>query len=124
MAQTQRLEGRVALVTGGSRGIGRAIALALGAAGAKVVVNYRRDVDAAQEVVARIGEHGGDALAVAASVDEPVAVEALAGAALDRFGAVDLLVHNAGIASRGLPVAETTPEEVQRVPKRRSRRLG
>ncbi|MCW3001056.1 MAG: family oxidoreductase [Conexibacter sp.] len=102
-------------MTGGSRGIGRAIAIALGEAGARVVVNYRRDGDAAEAVVATIRERGSDAFAVAASVDDLVEVDALAGAAHDRFGAVDLLVHNAGVASRGLDVAGTKPEEVQRV---------
>jgi 3-oxoacyl-[acyl-carrier protein] reductase len=109
------LEGRVALVTGGSRGIGRGIALALADAGAATIVNYRRDADAAAGVVSAIRAAGGEAEAVAASVDDPAAVDALVAAAAERFGDVDLLVHNAGIASRGLPVAETTAEELQRV---------
>jgi NAD(P)-dependent dehydrogenase (short-subunit alcohol dehydrogenase family) len=109
------LDGRVALVTGGGRGIGRGIALELAAAGASVGVNYRRDEDAALEVVKRITVSGGRAVALQASVTELDEVDALADAALQRLGAVDLLVCNAGIASRGLPVADTDPAEVQRV---------
>jgi 3-oxoacyl-[acyl-carrier protein] reductase len=109
------LAGRVALVTGASRGIGRGIALELAAAGAGVVVNYRRDEDAAGDVAARIADAGGTAIAVRASVTEPAAVDALADAALAEFGFVDILVANAGIASRGLPVADTDPDEVVRV---------
>jgi NAD(P)-dependent dehydrogenase (short-subunit alcohol dehydrogenase family) len=109
------LAGRVAVVTGASRGIGRAIAIALGDAGAAVVVNYRRDAGAAGEVVDRICAAGGRAEAVAASVDDPGAVELLAASAQQRFGDVDLLVHNAGIASRGHAVADTSREELERV---------
>lgn len=109
------LDGRVALVTGAGRGIGRGIAIALAEAGAAVIVNYRRDREAAESVVATIEAAGGRATAIAASVGEVADVDALADAALAAFGRVDILVHNAGIASRGLPVAETTPEELQRV---------
>lgn len=112
---SDRLDGRVALVTGGSRGIGRAIAVRLAGAGARVVVNYRRDRGAADAAVEEIAARGGEAMAVAASVDSLDEVEGLVGAAVDRFGPVDLLVHNAGVASRGLPVVDTRPEEVQRV---------
>ncbi|MCK9250393.1 MAG: SDR family oxidoreductase [Solirubrobacteraceae bacterium] len=109
------LDGRVALVTGAGRGIGRAIAASLARDGAAVVVNYRRDRDAAEEIVAEIRAAGGRATAIAASVGEIADVDALADAALAEYGHVDILVHNAGIASRGLPVADTTPEELQRV---------
>jgi len=109
------LEGRVALVTGGSRGIGRGIALELAQAGAAVAVNYRRDEDAARETVATIEAGGGRATAIQASVTELDEVDALADAALAAFGYVDILVHNAGIASRGLPVAETEPAEHMRL---------
>ncbi|MDQ8043068.1 MAG: SDR family NAD(P)-dependent oxidoreductase, partial [Solirubrobacteraceae bacterium] len=105
------LDGRVALVTGAGRGIGRAIAIDLAAAGAAVVVNYRRDAEAAASVVDAIVDAGGRAVAIAASVGEVAEVDALADAAIEAFGPVDLLVHNAGIASRGLSVADTTPEE-------------
>lgn len=106
------LAGRVALVTGASRGIGRGIALELAAAGADVIVNYRRDAEAAQEVVEQAG---GRSIAIQASMSEPADVDRLADEALAAFGAVDILVANAGIASRGLPIAETDPAEVVRV---------
>ncbi|MCW2983864.1 MAG: family oxidoreductase [Conexibacter sp.] len=110
-----RLDGRVALVTGGSRGIGRGIALTLGAAGARVVVNYRRDAGAAEEVVRQIRAAGSDAIAIAASVDDTEALDTLVAGAREAFGDVDLLVHNAGIASSGNLVAETATAELQRV---------
>lgn len=112
---TRELDGRVALVTGAGRGIGRGIAMALAESGAAVIVNYRRDQQAAASVVAAITSTGGRATAIAASVGETDEVDALADAALAAFGPIDILVHNAGIASRGLPVADTTPEELQRV---------
>jgi 3-oxoacyl-[acyl-carrier protein] reductase len=109
------LSGRVALVTGASRGIGRGIALELAAAGAAVAVNYRRDADAAEEVVAEVRSGGGRAIAIQASVSEQADVDRLADEALAEFGVVDLLVANAGIASRGLSIADTDPAEVVRV---------
>lgn len=108
------LEGRVALITGGSRGIGRGIALALGAAGANVVVNYRKDEDAAEATVAEIRAGGSDAIAIRASVADRDEVEALAEQA-SAFGRVDALVHNAGVASRGHSVADTDPAEFDRL---------
>ena len=112
-ANRAALEGRVALVTGASRGIGAAIALELASHGAAVVVNYRRDEAAARRVVQEIEARGGSAVAVPAAL--PGAVEDLAKASLDAYGFVDLLVANAGIASRGLSVAETDLHEVEHV---------
>lgn len=112
---TNELDGRVALVTGAGRGIGRGIAVALASAGAAVAINYRRDQEAAEAVVAEITAGGGHAVAIAASVGEVEQVDALADTALAALGPIDILVHNAGIASRGLPIADTTPEELQRV---------
>jgi 3-oxoacyl-[acyl-carrier protein] reductase len=106
---------RVALVTGGSRGIGRAIALRLARDGADVAVNYRRDADAAAEVVAEIERMGRRAKAYAASVDQVEACAAMVEAVVADFGGVDILVNNAGIASRGQSVADTEPTELERV---------
>jgi len=109
------LAGRVALVTGGGRGIGKAIALGLAADGADIAVNYRRDADAAVETVAEIERLGRRALAYGASVDDEAACTTMVGNVLADFGAVDILVNNAGIASRGQTVADTDPAEVERV---------
>jgi NAD(P)-dependent dehydrogenase (short-subunit alcohol dehydrogenase family) len=109
------LEGRNALVTGGGRGIGRAISLGLAQDGADVAVNYRRDKDAADETVAEIEAMGRRAIAVAGSVDVLDDVRGMAAAAIEALGPIDILVNNAGIASRGNTVAKTDPEEVERV---------
>ncbi|WP_043097283.1 3-oxoacyl-[acyl-carrier-protein] reductase [Kallotenue papyrolyticum] len=96
------LSNKVAIVTGASRGIGRAIALALAAAGANVVVNYRGQQAAAEEVVAAIGAAGGQALAVQGDVAQAVDVERLVKTTLDAWGRVDILVNNAGITRDNL----------------------
>lgn len=106
---------RVALVTGGGRGIGRACALALAADGCDVAVNYRRDAESAAQCVARIEGMGRRAIAYRASVDSAEQDEDLVEAVLRDFAAVDVLVHAAGIASRGNPVVGTDPEELERV---------
>ena len=109
------LEGRVALVTGGGRGIGRAISLGLAQDGATIAVNYRRDEDAAKEVVAEIEKAGGKANAYHASVDSWDEDQAMVEAIVKDFGYVDILINNAGIASRGQNVADTDPAEMERV---------
>lgn len=109
------LDGRVALVTGGGRGIGRGISELLAADGATVAVNYRRDREAAEATVAAIHEAGGSASAHAASVDDPEAMAAMVDAIVADHGYIDLLVCSAGIASRGLPVIDTDPAEMIRV---------
>ncbi|HVC65979.1 MAG TPA: SDR family oxidoreductase [Acidimicrobiales bacterium] len=109
------LAGRTALVTGGGRGIGRAIALALAADGCDVAVNYRRDADSAAATVADIEANGCRGAAFAASIDDPDAVAGLAEAVLSDLGPVDLLVCNAGVASRGSTVADTPLSEVDRL---------
>ncbi len=110
-----RLDGRVALVTGGSRGIGRAIALELAKSGADVAVNFRRDEAAARSVVEEIRSLGRNAKAYAASVENWDEDVKLVADVLSDFGKLDILVNNAGIASRGQSVADTDPAEMERV---------
>lgn len=93
----QRLRQQVALVTGASRGIGRAIALALAAEGAKVAVNYARSSQAADEIVREIAASGGEAAAFQADVSQADEVENLFEQTLKTFGRLDVLVNNAGI---------------------------
>lgn len=106
-----RLAGRVALVTGGSRGVGRAVAVRLAADGARVAVTFRRDAQAAEEVVAQIAAAGGTARAWQASIDDAEAVAAMADSVHAELGPVDLLVSNAGSASSGRDIADTPDEE-------------
>jgi 3-oxoacyl-[acyl-carrier protein] reductase len=108
-------EARVALVTGGGRGIGRAISLALAADGADVAVNYRRDEESAAATVADIEGLGRRAVAYQASIDSLEDDERMVAEMLADFGRIDILVNNAGIASRGKSVASTDPGEVDRL---------
>jgi len=103
------LNGQVALVTGGSRGIGKAIALALGATGAKVMVNYHSQGEAADEVVNLIQEGGGSARAIQADVSSEEAVNRL----LEDCDAIDILINNAGI-NISKPFAELTADDFNR----------
>ncbi len=111
------LEGKVALVTGGSRGIGRAIALALARQGADVAVNYRSRNDAAEEVVAEIEGLGRRSLAVQADVGETGQAESLIATTLESFGQLDVLINNAGITRDALllRMKEADWDEVLRV---------
>ena len=97
-----RLDGRVALITGASRGFGRAIALAFAHEGADVTVNYRTNATGAAEVAAALQKLGRGALVVEADVASEDEVRELVGATLSRFGRLDILVNNAGIMERGL----------------------
>lgn len=101
MGTATGLEGKVAVVTGGSRGIGRAIALGLSARGAKVVI-CARNVEAAQKVVAEIEATGAEGMAVAADISRESEAEGLIQAGVKRFGRLDILVNNAGITKDGL----------------------
>ena len=90
-------DGKVAVVTGASRGIGRAVALALGGAGCRVVVNYARSSGAADEVAAEIQSLGGSAITVQGDVSTPEGVAAMFAATKEAYGNLDVLVNNAGI---------------------------
>lgn len=106
-APSRLLEGQRALVTGASSGIGRAVAVALGEAGARVLVNFHSNENAAREVVAEIGRQGIDAVAVHGDVGDPADCIALFDAARQHFGGVDILVANAGI-QRDAPFGDMT----------------
>ncbi|WP_439891180.1 SDR family NAD(P)-dependent oxidoreductase [Ralstonia sp. 25C] len=106
----ETLAGKVALVTGGSKGIGRAIALAYGAQGIKVALTYVRDKSAADEVVSKIEAGGSNALAIQADVSQQAAIPAMVEATRDAFGQVDILVNNAGV-TLARPWAELTLED-------------
>lgn len=95
--ESQRLSGQVAIVTGASRGIGRAIALALASEGANVVVNYASSSAAAEQLVTEITNLGSGAIALQADVSKADQVEALFNAVMEKWGRVDVLVNNAGI---------------------------
>lgn len=108
------LHGKVAIVTGSSRGIGAEIALTLANAGAKVVINYVQDQSAADKVCAAISDAGGEYLAVRADVSDPAAVHQLFDLAIERFNAVDILVNNAGILIFR-KIAEIRDDELDRI---------
>lgn len=92
-----KLENQVAIVTGAGRGIGRAIALELARAGAKVAVNYSRSQEAAEAVVSQICALGGEAAAIQADIADPTDVDRLVATTTERFGRVNILVNNAGV---------------------------
>jgi 3-oxoacyl-[acyl-carrier protein] reductase len=106
----RHLEGKVAIVTGGSRGIGRAIAERFAAEGAKVVVNHVSSSGAADAVVAAIRGAGGEAISVRADVSKAPDVAALVTAAINRYGRIDILVNNAGVMFTK-PVLDTSEDE-------------
>jgi 3-oxoacyl-[acyl-carrier protein] reductase len=107
------LDGKVALVTGGSRGIGAAVALRLAGEGADVALTYERRADRAAELVEQIKAVGRRALAVPADSADPAAVRAAVDRVAGEFGRLDVLVNNAGVFLTG-PVTELGPDEVER----------
>jgi 3-oxoacyl-[acyl-carrier protein] reductase len=108
------LQDKVAIVTGGSRGIGRAIAIELASQGAIAVVNYARSSQAAEAVVTEITEAGGKAIAIQADVSKSDQVDALVNAVTEKFSRVDILVNNAGI-TRDTLLLRLKPEDWQAV---------
>ena len=98
---TRRLEGRVALITGGSRGIGRAIALRFAKEGARICANYHRSEDKARELVEEIRSFGGEAIMLRADVSRLDEVRRLISCVIEEFGRLDILVNNAAIMIRG-----------------------
>ena len=110
MSPSASLAGKTALVTGGGRCIGKAIALALGEAGAEVVVNYSSSAAAAEAVVETITASGGQAYAVQANVAIEDEVDGLIKTVLERSGRLNVLVNNAGITRDGLLMRMKTPD--------------
>ena len=108
------LADRVALVTGGGRGVGQGIALALARAGARVAINYSRSREAAEETAAEIRRLGGDAMTVRADVSVSADVSAMIREVVDRLGTLDVLVNNAGVQTWS-PLLEVTEADWDRV---------
>ncbi len=102
MTASKELEGQTAIVTGASRGIGRAIALSLAEAGAEVIVNYSQSPQKADEVVSQIKNNGGKAYSIQANISEEKSVNNLISTVLDESKKIDILVNNAGITRDGL----------------------
>ena len=109
-----KLNGKVALVTGASRGIGRAIAVALAKEGAFVAANYASNADAAQEVVKIIRDAGSDAMAIQADIADISAVEKMIAAIMEKKGGIDVLVNNAGVW-RGGKLQKVQPADWDKV---------
>jgi 3-oxoacyl-[acyl-carrier protein] reductase len=109
------LMGKVAIVTGGSRGIGRGIAERLGRAGAYVVVNYSGSEQDANEVVDAISDAGGKSVSIQADLSKVAEIHTLFAKTLDYFGKLDILVNNAGIAGTNDSIEKATVEDYERV---------
>lgn len=112
--QEQKLTGKVALVTGSSRGIGRNIAEELALQGAKIIINYAGNSEKAIAVVAAIKKQGGEATAIQADISQVVEVERLFQRAMEAYGKIDILVNNAGIMITK-PITAITEEDFDRI---------
>jgi 3-oxoacyl-[acyl-carrier protein] reductase len=110
---SDKLKGKVALVTGASRGIGAAIAKRLAADGARVVVNYAKSPEAAQEVVKAIKQAGGEAIAVKCDISQPSEIPAMFDEVKKAYGQLDILVNNAGVMDRR-PITEVDAAHVDK----------
>lgn len=108
-----KLTGKVAVVTGASKGIGAAIAKSFAAAGASVVVNYASSKEGADAVVADIAAAGGQAVAVKGDVSKPADAQGIIDAAISNYGRLDVLVNNSGVFAFA-PIEQVTPEEFHR----------
>lgn len=111
---TTRFDGKVALVTGSGRGMGRQNALELASRGASLVINYSRSADAANAVVREIEALGSQAIAIAADVSKPAEIATLFEKAVGHYGKLDIIVSNSGLETFG-HISEITPEEFDRV---------
>lgn len=111
---TTRFDGKVALVTGSGRGMGRQNALELASRGADLVINYSRAADAAEKVVAAIEKMGRKAIAIKADVSKPQETAHMFKQAKEHYGHIDIVVSNSGLESFG-HISEITPEEFDRV---------
>jgi len=109
------LDGRIALITGGSRGIGSAVALALAEDGADIAVHYNRDKDAAEQTAEGIRALGRKALSVSAAIEDAASLAEMVGTVEAELGPVSILVNNAGVASRGRSVVKTDADELERL---------
>jgi NAD(P)-dependent dehydrogenase (short-subunit alcohol dehydrogenase family) len=109
------MDSNVAIVTGGSRGIGRAIASALAASGHRVLFTFREREEEARETVERISQHGGTGQFVRADISDPAQANAVAQQALHTFGRIDVLVNNAGTHLPGVKLADVSAAQWQRL---------
>ncbi|KAL6566550.1 3-oxoacyl-[acyl-carrier-protein] reductase, chloroplastic [Orobanche gracilis] len=107
---THKVEAPVVVVTGASRGIGKAVALAMGKSGCKVLVNYARSSKEAEEVCKEIEASGGDAITFGGDVSKEADVDAMIKTAVDKWGTIDVMINNAGITRDGLLMRMKTPQ--------------
>jgi glucose 1-dehydrogenase len=114
MVQDMSLNGKVAIVTGGNSGIGKAIALGLAKAGARIVIDYVTHPEVADAMVHEIAQYGGSAVAVDADVTRIAELQKLVGAAIAQFGHLDIMVNNAGMETR-TSVLDTTEAQFEQV---------